>query len=78
MFSISNFLLRVLSLTEDTQRITADIKEIKQEVRHLSDETKRLAAEIERLREVGHYEHENMMLQINNTLLQFERRLPPS
>ena len=59
MFSVSNFLLRVLSLTEDTQRNTTDIKEIKQDVRHLSDETKRLAAEIERLREVSHYEREH-------------------
>ena len=67
----------VALLAHTTQKNTTEIKELNQEVRRLSDEMIRLAAEIERLKEVSRYERENFMLQINDTLLQFERRLPP-
>ena len=79
---ISDWLLnsaqKVLFLTRDTHQNTTDLKELKQEVRALPEETKRLAFEIERLRDANRYERENLSLQLNNTLLQFERRLPPA
>lgn len=68
---------RVLFLTRDTQENTTEIKELREEVQNLSDEVKRLAFEIERLKEANRYERANLMLPLNNTLLQFERRLPP-
>ena len=74
---LSDLLQKILFLAQETTRNTAGIKTINNELGELSDEVKRLAFEIERLKEVGRYERENLMLQLDNTLLQFERRLPP-
>ena len=67
---------RVLFLTRDTQENTTGIRELREEVQSLSDEVKRLAFDIERIKEANRHERETMILQLNNTLLQFERRLP--
>ncbi len=75
--SFFDWVQSVVLLAHTTQKNTANLSELNEEVRRLSDEVKRLAFEIERLKEVSRYERENLMLQLNNTLLQFERRLPP-
>ena len=74
---LSDSVKKVLFLTRETSQNTTEITKLREEVDGLSDEVKRLAFEIERLKEIGRYERENLMLQLNNTLLQFERRLPP-
>ena len=74
---LSDSVKKVLFLTQETSQNTTAIRKLREEVDSLSDDVKRLTFEIERLKEVGRYERENLMLQLNNTLLQFERRLPP-
>ena len=61
-----------------TQKHSIDIKELTKEVRRLSDDLIMLTAEIDAIKQASCYERENLMLQLDNTLLQFERRLPPS
>jgi hypothetical protein len=47
-------------------------------VRRLEKSVERLAVEIEIMKAAQRLERENLILQIDNTLLQFERRLPPA
>ena len=74
---LSDSVGKVLFLSRETSQNTADIRKLREEVDGISDNVKRLTFETERLKEVGRYERENLMLQLNNNLLQFERRLPP-
>ena len=73
---LSDSVRKVLFLSQETSQNTAEIRKLREEIDGLSDDVKRLTFEIERLKEVSRYERENLMLQLNNTLLQFERRLP--
>ena len=68
---------KVLFLSRDTSQNTAEIKKLRGKLDSLPDAVKRLAFGVERLKEASRSERENLMLQPNNTLLQFERRLPP-
>lgn len=68
---------QVLTVTEDTQRNRAEIKELREQVQALSLTVQRLAAEVERVRSEDRHEREKLILQLDNTLLRFERRLPP-
>ena len=60
---------KLLFLSEETSQNTTDTKKLREEVDSISDDVKRLTFEIERLKEVGRYERENLMLQLNNTLI---------
>jgi predicted nucleic acid-binding Zn-ribbon protein len=68
---------QVLTVTEDTQRNRAEIKELREQVQALSLTVQRLVAEIERVRSEDKHEREKLVLQLDNALLRFERRLPP-
>jgi hypothetical protein len=66
-----------LTIAEETQRNRADIKELRQQYQDLSQFVYKLAAKVERNESDEKHEREKPMLQLQNILLQFERRLPP-
>lgn len=69
---------KLFSLTRQTEQNTADIKELREQVRSLSAVVERLAYELQRTRENEAHEREKIALRLENTLLRFERRLPPA
>ncbi len=62
---------------EVLQQNRADIKELQREVRQLSTALQLLAREVQHGRESERQEREKIILQLENQLLKFERRLPP-
>ncbi len=62
---------------ETLQQNRADIKELQREVRQLSMALQLLARYVQHGRESEKQEREKMILQLENQLLKFERRLPP-
>ena len=71
-------LKQLLLLTEQTQQNRSEIKELRQEIRDLAKAVERLAYELHRSRENEAHERHKMALQLENEMLRFERRLPPS
>jgi chromosome segregation ATPase len=83
---------QVFALTRKAQQHESDIellqqelKEVRQEIQSLRQEMYMLARLFERTtsdnqhhRESMNLEHKNLLLQMENTLLKFERRLPPT
>lgn len=69
---------QVLTVTEDTQRNRAEIKELREQHQALTLLVHKLAAKIKRLESDEKHEREKVVLQLQNALLQFERRLPPA
>ncbi len=67
---------QVLTITEDTQRNKAEIRELREQLHALTIFVHKLAAKIERVESDDKHEREKMLLQVQNALLQFERRLP--
>jgi len=81
---------QLFSLTKDVQQNKADVKDVEQEVkdlrrdfndlrrevRDLATAVQRLAYEIHRVSENDNNERKLLALQLENTLLKFERRLP--
>ncbi len=68
---------KLFSLTKDTEQNKADIKELQQRLRDLSATVERMAYEIRFVRETERHEREKIVLQLENEMLKFERRLPP-
>ncbi|MCI0523899.1 MAG: hypothetical protein L0Y75_01430 [Acidobacteria bacterium] len=69
---------QVLTLTEDTQRNRAEIKELREQNQALTIFVHKLASRIEHIESEGKHEREKTLLQLQNALLQFEKRLPPA
>ena len=69
---------QLMGLAEKTEKNIADIKEIRQELKELTAAVQRLAYEVHRNQENEAHEREKMVLRLENALLRFERRLPPS
>jgi hypothetical protein len=69
---------QVLTITEDVQRNRAEIRELREQHQALTIFVHKLAAKIERVESDDKHEREKMLLQLQNALLQFERRLPPA
>ena len=72
-----DFAKQILCLNEQTATNTEDIKELRQELKDLSAVVQRLSYEVHRNLENEAHEREKLMLRLENTLLKFERRLPP-
>lgn len=68
----------VVTLADDVQRYNAELKELRKDFLQLSITVQRLDSEIEHMKENADIKHENTLLQLNNTLQGFERRLPPN
>ncbi len=69
---------QVVTIAEDAQRNRAEIKELRQQHQTLLLFVHKLEARIERIESDNKHEREKLALQLQNTLLQFERRLPPA
>ena len=71
----------VVTLAEELKQNREEIKEIRQELRDLTSIVQRLASDIEHTKDREASEREKLILQLQNTLLRFERhieeRLPP-
>lgn len=67
-----------LTIADETQRNRADIKELRQQYQDLSQFVHKLAAKVERNESDEKHEREKLVLQLQNTLLQDEKRLPPA
>jgi DNA repair ATPase RecN len=76
--SLADLIKQLLSLTRDTQENKQQIKDLQVLVRELSKRLELLAFEVQRLKENEVHEREKMMLRLENSLLRFERRLPPA
>ncbi len=74
---LSDLARSVLTFGEALQQNRADIKELQHEVRQLSMALQLLAREVQHTRESEKQEREKIILQLENQLLRFERRLPP-
>lgn len=69
---------QVFTITEDLQRQRAEIKELREQHQSLTLLVHKLEAKIERIGSDDKHEREKLILQLQNSLLQFERRLPPA
>ena len=69
---------QVFTITEDLQRQRTEIKELRQQYHSLMLLVQKLESKIERVQSDDKHEREKIVLQLQNTLLQFERRLPPA
>jgi ABC-type transporter Mla subunit MlaD len=67
----------VITLAEELKANREEIKEIRQELRQLTGIVQRLASDVEHTKDREASEREKLILQLKNTLLLFERRLPP-
>lgn len=79
-----NFGKRLISLAQKTQQHEEDIKKLQQadteqdqRIDRLSEIVQRLLFELERDRDMNARDRENLLLRLENTLLRFERGLPP-
>jgi hypothetical protein len=76
--SLADLIKQLLSLTRDTQENKQQIKDLQVLVRELSKRLELFAFEVQRLKENEVHKREKMMLRLENSLLRFERRLPPA
>jgi chromosome segregation ATPase len=76
---------RVQKHEEDIKDLRQGLKEVRDEIRETNRKLDLLAVVVQRLdlrldheRETAARDRENLILRLDNTLLRFERRLPPS
>ena len=75
---IFDSLKKLLLLKEQTDKNTANIKDLERELKDLTAVVQQLIYEVRGNKHAEAYERENMALRLQNELLKFERRLPPS
>jgi predicted RNase H-like nuclease (RuvC/YqgF family) len=73
-----DYVRQVLALTQQVEKNTSDLAELNRKVNDLTDVVRELTFEVRRLRENESHERELLTLRLENALLRFERRLPPS
>lgn len=66
-----------MTLAEELKQNREEIKEVRQELRQLVEIVARLDAEFHAAEKYEETERKNLILQLQNELLRFERRLPP-
>ncbi len=90
--NLIDFARHIFNFGQETRRHSEDIKELQREVRqvtaalqHLAYEHQRVLDAIDRAKENNQHlqqneaqEREKIMLRLENEMLKFERRLPPS
>jgi uncharacterized coiled-coil protein SlyX len=69
---------RLVTLSQRVSRQEKQIEELRQELRELTGMMHRMAMEVNRLADRQTSEREKMQLWVENQMLRFERRLPPS
>jgi uncharacterized protein YoxC len=82
---IADLMAQVFTFARDIQQNKADIREVREELKATQQEFRQLALVVERLMyevrrstDRAESDREKMALQVENTLLKFERRLPPT
>lgn len=75
--SLYDYARRLLALKDQTDKNTEDIKEILVELKQMAEGLRDIRYEIRRMNDLEQHEREKLMLQLDNALLRFERRLPP-
>jgi hypothetical protein len=68
----------LFALAQDLKRYREDQKETKQELRDLTIIVHALAQDIKNSKEKSEQRHENLLLEIENRLLKYEKALPPA
>ncbi len=68
----------VVTLADDLKRYNDEVKEIRRELRDLTIVVTGLAQEIRHSKERAASEHANVLLEVENAMLKFERRLLPA
>jgi uncharacterized protein YoxC len=66
----------VVTLADDLKRYNDEVKEIRRELRDLTIVVTALAQEVRHSKERAASERANVLLEVENTMLKFERRLP--
>ena len=66
------------TLAQDIKQFRQEQKEIRNELRDLTIIVHALAQDIKNSKEQNAQRHENLLLQLENRLLKFERALPPA
>ncbi len=74
---LTNFLMAVVTLSDELKENREEIKEIRQELRDRTAVVQRLAADAATSKEREATERELLLQRVSNALLLFERRLPP-
>jgi conjugal transfer/entry exclusion protein len=69
---------RILTLSRELDQQRADIKEMQTQIRDLTAIVRALAQENKHSKEQAEQRHENLLLEIDNRLLKFEKALPPA
>jgi ABC-type transporter Mla subunit MlaD len=69
---------RILTLSRELDQQRADIKEMQTQVRDLTAIVRAFAQENRHAQETAEQRHENLLLELENRLLKFEKALPPA
>ncbi len=75
---IYELLEQLVTLAQRVSRQDKQIEELRQEVRELTGMLHRLAVEVNRLADRQASDREKVELWVENQMLKFERRLPPT
>jgi len=73
---ILNALKSIVVLVEDLKRVDAEVKEIRRELRDLTIIVHALAQNIKNSKEQAEQKHDNLLLEMENRLLKYEKALP--
>ena len=74
--SIFGYAKRLAASIESTDRNSEDIQELRQQVGEMAKRMEQVHAELVHLRVESQLEREKLVLQLENILLRFEKRLP--
>lgn len=75
---IINALKSIVILVEDLKRVDAEVKDIRREMRDLTIIVYALAQDIKNSKEKAEQRHENLLLELENRLLKYDKSLPPA
>lgn len=74
---LANLVQKSQQHEEDIKQLRQDIKELNAKVDRLADAVQHMAFELQRERDNATRDRQILQLSLENTLLRFERRLPP-
>jgi hypothetical protein len=75
---LAELVQRVLTLGRELEQNRTDIKEIRQELRDLTIIVHALAQDNKNSKEQAAQRHENLLIELENRLLKYDRSLPPA
>jgi len=69
---------QMVFLLRDVEQTKQDVAKLKEQLAETNELVRELAFELQRVTEHEQHEREKFMLKVENTLLRFERVLPPA